>query len=98
MLRRNGYIVQAYSSAEEAAKDFEEGNAQADLLLTDVVMPGLSGPELSKRLGLPTLFMTGYSEIELDRTRSMKTLSKPFDEAQLVDAVRSVLALTPLAA
>ncbi|HYI46208.1 MAG TPA: ATP-binding protein [Actinomycetota bacterium] len=98
MLRRNGYVVQAYSSSEEAAKDFEEGLTQADLLLTDIVMPGLSGPELAKRVGIPTLFMTGYSDLERDRTRSMTTLSKPFDEAQLVDAVRSVLATSVLAA
>jgi PAS domain S-box-containing protein len=98
MLRRNGYVVQPYSSSEEAARDFEEGHAQADLLVTDVVMPGLSGPELAKRVGIPTLFMTGYSDLEQDRTRSMMTLSKPFDEAQLVDAVRSVLAGSVLAA
>jgi nitrogen-specific signal transduction histidine kinase/CheY-like chemotaxis protein len=98
MLRRNGYVVQSYSSSEEAADDFEKGLANADLLLTDVVMPGLSGPELSKRLGLPTLFMTGYSELEQDRTRSIKTLSKPFDEAALIDAVRAVLAGSALAA
>jgi PAS domain S-box-containing protein len=95
MLRRNGYVVKAYESSELAASDIESGKATAELLLTDVVMPGLSGPELAERAGLPTLLMTGYSNLEVARIGSLPTLTKPFDEAQLARAVRSALAGSP---
>ena len=91
MLRRNGYIVKSYTSSELAAEEIESGAVTADLLLTDVVMPGLSGLELAKRAGLPALLMTGYSNLEDRQIGALPTLSKPFDEAELARAVRSAL-------
>lgn len=91
ILRRNGYVVMPYSSGEEAAADIESGRVSADMLLTDVVMPGLSGPDLALRAGLPTLLMSGYSNLDPERVGAWPTLAKPFGEAQLARAVRSVL-------
>jgi CheY-like chemotaxis protein len=99
ILRRNGYSVVEAASAEEAlklafARDFS-------LLLTDVVMPGMSGPELAKQLRarspeLPVLFMSGYSQGTLSPQQllddGVALLQKPFDERKLLVKVGSVLA------
>jgi CheY-like chemotaxis protein len=94
MLRRNGYEVKSYSSSERAAVEIESGVVTADLLLTDVVMPGLSGPDLAKRSGLRTLLMTGYSNLEGELVATLPTLTKPFDEAELTAAVKTALGST----
>ena len=91
MLRRNGYEVTAYASSEQAALDIESGRVSADLLVTDVVMPGLSGPDLARRAGIPTLLMSGYSNLDTERSGALPTLAKPFDAGQLARAVRSAL-------
>ena len=70
-----------------------------DLILTDVVMPGVSGVELADRAvelrpGMPVLFMSGYSERDVadrgSRTGAM-LLNKPFRAGELLAAVRKVL-------
>jgi CheY-like chemotaxis protein len=91
MLRRNGYEVMSYGSSELAAAEIEAGLVTADLLLTDVVMPGLSGFELAQRAGLPTLLMSGYSNLDARKIGALPTLAKPFDEKKLAHAVRSAL-------
>jgi YesN/AraC family two-component response regulator len=79
------------------------------LLLTDVVMPGLSGPQLAKRVatsrpGTAVLFMSGYAEGALVHQGvvpdDVSILQKPFSPAHLAHKVRHVLgarALSPLA-
>lgn len=66
MLDKHGYAVRAYGSGQECLDDLAARPAPADLLLADVVMPGLSGPQLRDRLAasgltLPTLLISGYS-------------------------------------
>jgi CheY-like chemotaxis protein len=51
--------VLAAADAEEALRF--AADERIDLLLTDVVMPKISGPELANRLGLPVLYMSGYT-------------------------------------
>ncbi len=72
----------------------------ADLLVTDVVMPGMNGKELSERLvavrpGLRFLFVSGYTaNIIAERgvlDEGVKLLAKPFTLASLAAAVREVL-------
>jgi two-component system cell cycle sensor histidine kinase/response regulator CckA len=71
-----------------------------DLLLTDVVMPGMRGPELARRSlkvrpELRTLFMSGFAEETLgeDTTGAApRLLTKPFSRQALVEAVRAALA------
>jgi DNA-binding NtrC family response regulator len=76
------------------------GDAQADLLLTDVVMPGMSGLQLAEQAAavrphLRHLFMSGFPRDlwehgEIDRDQPM--LEKPFDSEQLLRKVSEALA------
>ena len=98
-LRKLGYTVVAFASAEEAlaAREQLEG---AQLLLSDVVLPGLSGPDLAEQLTashprLRVLFASGYHEESL-RERSghvstSRVLAKPFSIEQLATAIRETL-------
>jgi two-component system cell cycle sensor histidine kinase/response regulator CckA len=63
VLKRMGFSVEAASTPAHAIRIVEQSNAPFDLLLSDVVMPGLSGSDLKKRLSpsLRVLFMSGYS-------------------------------------
>ena len=67
MLRLAGYRVLKANVASEAVLIFERNAAEIDLVLSDVQMPGLTGPELAGRLrqrnpDLPIVFMTGCTE------------------------------------
>lgn len=66
ILEKSSYNVIAASSAEDALGIFEQHRNEIDLLVTDVIMPGMNGAELSMKLqrevpGLKTLFMSGYT-------------------------------------
>ena len=98
MLEANGYVVHAVHDAEEAARICTE--RRVDLLLTDVVMPQVSGSELAERLsvlapGMRILFMSGYSDEAVQRhgeiTAAAAFLEKPFTERALARKVREVL-------
>ena len=71
-----------------------------DLLLSDVVMPGIDGPELACRLrakwhDLPVLFVTGYSADRLARSDAVgphdRVLEKPYQLEELARTLRSML-------
>jgi hypothetical protein len=88
--------------AQDAAEALRVGAGQpVDLLLTDVVMPKMSGVELARRLrltlpGLRTLYVSGYSqethELEWGSLGSEKFLQKPFPPQALARKVREALA------
>jgi PAS domain S-box-containing protein len=93
MLADLGYDVIEASSAEEALRLIEAG-AMPDILVTDHLMPGMSGDDLARRLRasrptLPVLIVSGYAEaggIALDLPR----LTKPFRNAELAERLASV--------
>ncbi len=66
-----------------------------DLLLTDVVMPRISGPELAERLRLPVLYMSGYTGDLIEQHELLQTgtayIQKPFTAGDLKRKVRSAL-------
>ncbi len=100
MLEANGYLVLAVEDAAEATRVCAEGARRVDLLLTDVVMPGINGRALAERLGelspdMRVLFMSGYSDEAVHRhgqiTATAAFLEKPFTERALALKVREVL-------
>jgi PAS domain S-box-containing protein len=98
MLRTLGYEVRDTGSPNEALA-LVDGGSGFDLLLTDVMMPELSGDQLAERAvgrrpGLAVLFMSGYAQDLLGRPPEARRhfLAKPFTRAALARAVRAALA------
>jgi CheY-like chemotaxis protein len=100
VLTRQGYRVLTAASGDEGLALAREFDGTIDVLVTDIVMPGISGLELSRQLldlrpGISTLFMSGYTgdtleSLGLDRSGA-EFLQKPFTPAALAQKVRDVL-------
>ena len=99
-LESGGYQVIEAKDASEAIRLAGENNGNIDLLVTDMVMPGLSGQELAARLqsehpGLCVVFMSGYSEHAATEMAnadpSVRLLTKPFSRTTMLRAVREIL-------
>ncbi|HSR53641.1 MAG TPA: PAS domain S-box protein [Acidobacteriota bacterium] len=109
VLREHGFRVLEARNGSQALLMAEAYGGVIDLLLTDVVMPEMSGRELSQRLegqrsGFLTLFMSGYTGREIMRENNLPTqdfIQKPFAPSELVQKVQSFLSangrLTPAA-
>lgn len=99
-LAEAGYEVLSTGTGAEALDALEARDGDVDLVLTDVVMPGMSGPELAQRLSIegveaPVLFMSGYIDRaflsgEMER-HPESLLRKPFTAVELRRRVREVL-------
>ncbi len=97
-LRERGYTVLSAANAEAALRMVDLYREPIDLLVTDVVMPGLNGPalhrELEARAGrVPALFVSGYPGEDLGEgvLEGLSLLPKPFTAAQLGERIRRVL-------
>jgi len=99
LLERHGYTVLVAADADEALRLFAK-NPSIDVLLTDVVMPGASGPELTNQLmqqrpGLRVLYMSGYTEEAMAQHGvigpGIAFLNKPFTSEALGAKIREVL-------
>ena len=100
-LERHGYVVLTAESGSEALRLAAAHQGPIDLLITDVVMPDLRGPDLARRLieqrpALATLFMSGYMDDALgDDTSSLPVpvdfIQKPFSPSALAARVREML-------
>ncbi|MEP7304359.1 MAG: response regulator [Acidobacteriota bacterium] len=99
LLEVQGYQVLVASNANEALHVFDQ-HASIDVILTDVVMPGISGPELieqlrSRRPGLKVICMSGYTEEAIAHhgvlTPGIAFLHKPFTSATLGRKIREAL-------
>jgi PAS domain S-box-containing protein len=99
-LRAFGYQVMEAADAAEALLVCEREGERIDLILTDVVMPGLSGRELADRLktlrpGIKVLFMSGYTDDTIVQhgvlRREAEFIQKPFSPDELAIKVREVL-------
>jgi two-component system cell cycle sensor histidine kinase/response regulator CckA len=93
ILRRQGYLVMEAPQASEA-RAINAATAQIDLLLTDLVMPEMSGIQLADELalsrpGLKVLYMTGYAGALREPTQ--RVLQKPFTSDALLDHVAMAL-------
>jgi two-component system cell cycle sensor histidine kinase/response regulator CckA len=100
VLSAKGYNVVEARNAEDAERLAESDGTKIHLLLTDVIMPGLSGRELAKRIlarhsSMRVLYMSGYTYNVIAQggtlERGVSFLQKPFTPGGLVEKVREVL-------
>jgi PAS domain S-box-containing protein len=95
ILTRAGYTVIEAVGGAAALAAWEANEGGIDLLLTDVVMPGMSGKELADRLGVVPVFMSGYTDDVMLRhgveAGQPRLVQKPFDAETLLAAVRAAL-------
>jgi two-component system cell cycle sensor histidine kinase/response regulator CckA len=99
-LQTNGYTALAAGDAKEALRLVEQQQGRIDLLVTDVVMPGISGPALAEALKLriphlKVLFCSGYTDDAVVRhglvQEKVAFLQKPYSPLTLARKVRQVL-------
>ncbi len=98
-LARLGYEVIEAADGHEALERFAQIRDRVRLVVTDVVMPGMSGGELAERIaaerpGLPVLFLSGYADEAVSRgviREGARFLRKPFTPDMLGDRVRALL-------
>lgn len=100
-LERAGHEVVRVADGEDGLDALGEAPGSFELLLTDIVMPGVDGIELARRAaevdpGLKIMFITGFAAVALNAgsgaPKDAKVLSKPFHLRDLVDEVAKVTA------
>jgi two-component system cell cycle sensor histidine kinase/response regulator CckA len=99
LLARSGYAVMQADCGERALEICDKGTQRVDLLLTDVVMPKMQGPELAQIMRelypqIRVLFMSGYQDHRCGADAShgpARLLPKPFSPDALLNAVRAAL-------
>ena len=100
LLKIQGYTVLEAENAKQALEMCSSHHRSIDLLVTDVVMPGISGPQLAERVmslepAARVLYVSGYSDRILERQGEDdlvgKCLRKPFTTLELLRAVRDAL-------
>jgi two-component system cell cycle sensor histidine kinase/response regulator CckA len=101
LLRQRGYEVIEAEDGEEALAIIESEEHKFDLLISDVIMPGLDGPSMLKRArpligDVPVMFISGYAESEfsdlLEEEKNVSFLPKPLDIKTLAERVKEQLA------
>jgi PAS domain S-box-containing protein len=103
MLQGQGYAVIEAENGKSGLQSITSHKGRLDVVLTDVIMPGLSGPEMVSQLKrfhpeATILYMSGYaSEFVLDRGLRIgqPVLEKPFTRAALLSAIDTALLQTP---
>lgn len=100
VLERHGYRVLEASSGFAALANMDESSEPIDLVLTDVILPDISGPEVARRVrsrypAVPALFISGYTDDDVLRRGLLHDgapfLQKPFTAEALATRVREVL-------
>jgi len=97
LLRDLGYQTVLACNAKEALRLLDEEPQRFDIVLSDVVMPGIDGvtlgEEIRKRLpGLPFVLNSGYSEVLADDTHGFELLHKPYSVEELSRVLRRAMA------
>ena len=97
-LRRAGHAVDAVGDGEAALE--RSSDAQYDLLLADVVMPGIDGIELARRMaarqpGIRVMFITGFAAVAVQDDRFTpqrpRVIAKPFHLRHLIAEIEALL-------
>jgi two-component system cell cycle sensor histidine kinase/response regulator CckA len=100
ILRKEGYNVLEAQDGDEALQIWQQYQGPIDLVLTDIIMPNMSGRELAERLRLlqpdvKVMYMSGYESSILASGNKFGAdaifLQKPFRPAELSQAVQKIL-------
>ncbi len=98
-LEKAGHHVIACSDGERALRALKFADGAFDLLLTDIMMPGLDGIELAKQAeslspGIKIMFITGFAAVAMSDPQAQEStvLSKPVHLRQLVNEVDRLIA------
>ena len=98
VLKRQGFTVLEAESGPDGLRIYEENDEKIDLLVSDVLMPRMTGPELLERLRerdphIRALFVTGYAapDIQAQAQDSATVLQKPFTIPELLEGIRTAL-------
>ena len=98
-LNGKGFSVVAHPNAQDALKAFLANKKGFDLIITDVIMPGISGPEMIKRIrqenkSIKVIFISGYTKDKLDISNidnvSSFFIQKPFNLAELTSKIAKI--------
>ena len=101
VLREAGHDVLNASNGVEALMIYSSYKSSIDLVLTDIVMPGMNGVELAARLRalnpkLLILLMSGFVPGDITVPHDIQVLQKPFQPSRLLDAICQSLEAAPL--
>jgi len=100
ILTRAGYMVITAATGEDAIKVADDFKGEINLLITDVILPGMNGKEISGKISgrypnIRTLFSSGYTAEVIDRQGMLETgidfIGKPYTSQQLTAKVREIL-------
>jgi signal transduction histidine kinase/ActR/RegA family two-component response regulator len=100
ILGRAGYRVDVATNGSEALHDVTTGGDSFDMVITDIVMPGMNGADLFEEVrktfpGMKVLLITGHADMILNKHRILERkvpfLEKPFDGKTLLKEVRAIL-------
>jgi PAS domain S-box-containing protein len=104
LLERHGYRILEASNGQDALRLVTARHAEIDLVLSDMVMPGMGGTELAGRVRalspvLPVLLMTGYTEEAItragERPLDEQIIEKPFTLNTMLEKIQIALATKP---
>jgi DNA-binding response OmpR family regulator len=99
LLRIEGYKALSATSGQAGLDCFQRNQSAISLVVTDVEMPGLKGPEMARRIreldpSVKLMFITGFCSDELPkRFTSCPVVVKPFDAARFLTTIRAYLDL-----
>ena len=100
VLRRGGYTVLSANDGHQALEVFHNNARDIEIVVSDVVMPNMSGPEMQRILrqknhDVPFLFVSGYSSqekaLKITKEHGNRVLKKPWTSGQLLAGIREVL-------
>jgi DNA-binding NtrC family response regulator len=98
-LERSGFTAIEAANADEAIHLVHEHAQSIEAVVSDVVMPGMSGPELARNLkaalpGIKVILMSGYTDQPPSMEPGWEFLQKPFSPATLCDKLQRLCGIT----
>lgn len=97
VLKQRAYTVLSASNGVEALMVYSSYRSEVDLVLTDIMMPGMNGIELAGRIraldpNVKILLMSGFTPGNIEIPGNLQLLNKPFLPTRLIETVEEILA------